>query len=355
MPHVAVLPGDGIGPEVTEAAIDVLNAAAQAFGLSLTFAKHPFGGEAIDRFGEPFPEATRRAVAVADAVFLGAVGGPRWDQVPTGQRPEAGLLALRAALGAYANLRPARVIEGLEHLSPLRPELARGVDVLVVRELTGGVYYGTPRGHSVDEGWNTMRYTRAEVERVARVAFEAARGRRRKVTSVDKANVLEVSRFWREVVCQVAHEYHDVTLEHQYVDAMAMHLIVRPASFDVVLTENLFGDILSDLCGSLPGSLGLSPSASLGTATALFEPVHGTAPDIAGMGIANPTGAILSGAMLLSYGLQHPDAARAVEAATHEALRAAPTRDLGGSASTAEFTSRVTANLRSQGLVARRM
>ncbi len=346
MPKVALLPGDGIGPEVTYAAVEVLKAADEAFGLGLEFEAFPFGGNAIDTHGEPFPEVTQRGCLQADAILLGAIGGPKWDHVPRHLRPETGLLALRKAHGLFANLRPAKVLPGLEHLSPLKPEIARGVDVLVIRELTGGIYFGEPRGMSEAEAWNTERYSRLEVERIARVAFEAARKRRGLVCSVDKANVLEVGEFWRKTVDEVHRDYPDVALEHQYVDAMAMHLVTRPSRFDVVVTGNIFGDILSDLASVLPGSLGLLPSASLGEKTPLLEPVHGSAPDIAGRGIANPTAAILSAAMLLTYALNRPEVARRVEEAVAQALAQSPTPDLGGKAGTQDFTQQVVAAFR---------
>ncbi len=343
MPKIALLPGDGIGPEVTQAAVAVLQAADQAYGLGLEFETFPFGGNAIDVHGEPFPEVTRKGCLEADAILLGAIGGPKWDHVPRHLRAETGLLALRKAHGLFANLRPAKVLPGLEHLSPLKPEIARGVDVLVIRELTGGIYFGEPRGMSEAEGWNTERYSKLEVERIARVAFEAARKRRGQVCSVDKANVLEVGEFWRKTVDEVHQDYPDVALEHQYIDAMAMHLVTKPSRFDVVVTGNIFGDILSDLASVLPGSLGLLPSASLGEKTPLFEPVHGSAPDIAGQGIANPTAAILSAAMLLTYALNRPEVAQQIEAAVAHALTTQPTPDLGGKSSTQAFTQQVIA------------
>jgi len=345
MPKIALLPGDGIGPEVTYAAVEVLKAADQAYGLNLEFEAFPFGGNAIDAHGEPFPEITQKGCLEADAILLGAIGGPKWDGVPRHLRAETGLLALRKAHGLYANLRPAKVLPGLEGLSPLKPEIARGVDVLVIRELTGGIYFGEPRGMSEAEGWNTERYSKPEVERIARVAFEAARKRRNQVCSVDKANVLEVGEFWRKTVDEVHQHYPEVALEHQYVDAMAMHLVTRPSRFDVVVTGNIFGDILSDLASVLPGSLGLLPSASLGEKTPLFEPVHGSAPDIAGKGIANPTAAILSAAMLLTHALNRPEVARQIEEAVAAALATNPTPDLGGQASTQAFTQQVVAAL----------
>lgn len=352
MPKIALLPGDGIGPEVTYAAVDVLKAADEVFGLGLEFEAFPFGGNAIDAYAQPFPEITQKGCLEADAILLGAIGGPQWDGVPRHIRPETGLLALRKSHGLFANLRPAKVLPGLEALSPLKPEIARGVDVLVIRELTGGIYFGTPRGMNAEEGWNTERYSRPEVERIARVAFEAARKRRNKVCSVDKANVLEVGEFWRKVVGEVHRDYPDIALEHQYVDAMAMHLVTKPGRFDVVVTGNIFGDILSDLASVLPGSLGLLPSASLGEKTPLFEPVHGSAPDIAGKGIANPTAAILSAAMLLTHALSRPNVAKAIEDAVTQALSSNPTPDLGGKASTAEFTRQVAEAVRRAGVQA---
>ena len=345
MPRIALLPGDGIGPEVTEAAVTVLKALDETEGLGLTFERLPFGGAAVDATGEPFPEVTRKTVLEADAVLLGAIGGPKWDDLPREKRPETGLLALRKTLGLYANLRPARVVPGLEHLSPLRPEIARGVDLLIVRELTGGIYFGEPRGMSEAEAWNTMRYSRREVERVAEVAFQAAEKRRGRLVSVDKANVLEVGELWRKSVAEVARRHPAVEVDYQYVDAMAMHLVRRPGAFDVVLTGNLFGDILSDLASVLPGSLGLLPSASLGERTPVFEPVHGSAPDIAGKGVANPAAAILSAGMLLTYALDLPALGRRIERAVEAALREAPTADLGGSASTEAFTRAVLEHL----------
>lgn len=352
MPKIALLPGDGIGPEVTYAAVDVLKAADEVFGLGLEFEAFPFGGNAIDAYAQPFPEITQKGCLEADAILLGAIGGPQWDGVPRHIRPETGLLALRKSHGLFANLRPAKVLPGLEALSPLKPEIARGLDVLVIRELTGGIYFGTPRGMNAEEGWNTERYSRPEVERIARVAFEAARKRRNKVCSVDKANVLEVGEFWRKVVGEVHRDYPDIALEHQYVDAMAMHLVTKPGRFDVVVTGNIFGDILSDLASVLPGSLGLLPSASLGEKTPLFEPVHGSAPDIAGKGIANPTAAILSAAMLLTHALSRPNVAQAIEDAVTQALSSNPTPDLGGKASTAEFTRQVAEAVRRAGVQA---
>ncbi len=321
---VALLPGDGIGPEVVAAAVTVLEAVGRRFGHSFEFTTHPIGGAALRRGSPPLPLATLEACRRADAVLLGAVGDPAFDGEAPARRPEAALLALRRALGVFANLRPARVWPGLEHAGPLRPEVLAGTDLLIVRELTGGLYYGEPRGFSADgnAAVNTLRYTRPEVERIAEVAFAAAERRRRKVTSVDKANVLETSRLWRTVVEEVAARHPEVHLEHQYVDACAMKIALAPASFDVILTENLFGDILSDEAGAVCGALGLLPSASLGPGPGLYEPVHGSAPDLAGRDVANPVGAIGSAALLLRHSLGLEAEADAVERAVGETLAA---------------------------------
>lgn len=323
--RIAVLPGDGIGPEVTAEAVRVLEAVARSFAHELTFDSHSIGGESIRRYNDPLPDASLNACLESNAVLLGAVGDPAFDNYPTNLRPEAGLLRLRRGLGAFANLRPARLFPSLVQSSPLKPDVINGTDMVIVRELLGGLYFGEPRymKEAGDrEAANTMRYTEPEIERIARVAFELARVRRRKVTSVDKANVLEVSRLWRETVKRVAVEYADVTLEHQYVDSCAMALVSRPSSFDVMLTENMFGDILSDEAGAVVGSLGLLASASIGGRVGLYEPVHGTAPDIAGRGIANPLGAILSAAMMLRYSFKLETEAAAVEKAVEAALAA---------------------------------
>lgn len=343
---IAWLPGDGIGREVTEAALRVMRAALEPHGAVLTVDEYPAGGAAIDAEGVPLPETTREAVVAADGVLLGAVGGPKWDHVATEKRPERGLLQLRKLLGAFANLRPVRVPEALADASPLRRDVVAGTDLLIVRELTGGIYFGEPRGLHDDSGVNTMRYLKGEVERIARVAFEQARRRSGRVTSVDKANVLEVSQHWRTVVSRIhQEEYPDVELSHLYVDNAAMQVVRDPKQFDVVVTGNLFGDILSDLAATLPGSLGLLPSASIGGDVGLFEPVHGSAPDIAGTGKANPIAAILSGAMLLDE-LGEADAARAareaVEAALDAGLRTADLAHAGEeAASTTAFTDAV--------------
>ena len=328
---IAVLPGDGIGPEVTAEAVRVLRAAAELHGFAIETAEYAVGAAGVAEAGDSLPSRTAAAVRDADAVLLGAVGHPSLASADGRRRPEAGLLALRQLLGAYANLRPVVVHPALGYASPLRPERLEGVDLLIVRELLGGLYYGQPRSLGRDTAVNTMRYTVPEIERVARVAFEAARRRRSAVTSVDKANVLEVSQLWRETVTRVAREYPDVTLEHLYVDYAAMRLVAKPAAIDVLLTENLFGDILSDEAAVLTGSLGLLPSASIGDGPGLFEPVHGSAPDIAGKGIANPLGAIASAAMLLRHGLDQAEAATRVEQAVADVLAAGVrTPDIAG-------------------------
>jgi 3-isopropylmalate dehydrogenase len=336
-PEIAVLRGDGIGPEVIESALSVLGAC-----VPVRLREGLVGGAAIDAGGDPLPPETIALCKQSNGVLLGAVGGPRWDNAPS--RPEAGLLRLRRALGLYANLRPSRYM-GLP--TPLREGSARRADIMIVRELSGGVYFAEPRGITPTEAFNTWRQTTAEIERVAHVAFRLARGRRGKVTSVDKANVLETSRLWRQVVTRIGTEYPDVVLEHRYVDAAAFELIASPHRFDVVLTENLFGDILSDEAGLLAGSLGLLPSASLGDGPALYEPVHGTAPALVGRGLANPTGAILSVAMMLEHTLARPDLARTVQKAVIATLREVRTRDIGGTARASEFTAAVLRNLSS--------
>jgi len=327
--RIAVLPGDGIGPEVIAQAVRVLEAVGERFDLRFALETFPIGADAVRVANNPLPPETRAAVVKSDAVLLGAVGDPSLDSAPRELRPETGLLALRKLLDVYANLRPVTVHQALLSCSPLKPERLRGVDLLVVRELTGGLYYGEPRGRHGSSAVNTLAYSASEIDRVAQVAFEAARGRRRLVTSVDKANVLEVSQLWREIVTRVARDYPEVRLEHSYVDTAAMRLVSDPATFDVVLTENMFGDILSDEAAVLAGSLGLLPSASLGSGPGLFEPVHGSAPPLAGRDVANPIGAIATVALLLRHGLKQPDAAAAVDEAVAAALDAgARTQDL---------------------------
>jgi 3-isopropylmalate dehydrogenase len=335
--RIVTLPGDGIGPEVLASALEVLAAVAP----DLDYDERPIGGAAIDAAGTPLPEETLAACRGADAVLLAAVGGPRWDSTdPEAPRPEQGLLALRKALGLYANLRPVRPLPALYDASPLKREVIDGTDLLVVRELTGGLYFGEKRRDG-DRAHDVCAYTAAEIERIARTAFGAARSR---VTSVDKANVLETSRLWRETVSRVhSAEFPHVELEHLLVDNAAMRLVAAPRHFDVILTENLFGDILSDEAAMLTGSIGLLPSASLGApdppAPGLFEPVHGSAPDIAGRGLANPLAMILSAALMLRHGLGREEAAARVESAVDRALAAGlRTGDLGGTATTAEAT-----------------
>ena len=351
--HIVTLPGDGVGPEVTSAAVAVLHAVADHFDHAFTFETHLIGGCAIDATGGPLPAATLAACTRADAVLLGAVGGPQWSDPNAAVRPEQGLLALRAALNVYANLRPLKVHPALADLSPLKNERLKDVDILFVRELTGGAYFGA-KTRTADTATDETKYTVAEVERVARRAFELARGRRRHLTSVDKANVLETSRLWRETVTRIAADYPDVTLEHQLVDSMAMLLLTRPSGYDVVVTENLFGDILTDEAAALAGSLGLLPSASLGDGhVGLYEPIHGSAPDIAGKNAANPLGAILSAALLLRYSLGLDTEAAAVEAAVAAVLEKGElTRDLGGSADTSDVRAAVLAALGTQRRVA---
>ena len=341
MPNIVLLPGDGIGPEVVSEAHKCLELLSDRLGLELEFNEHDVGGVAIDRHGVPLPRATLDACREADAVLLGAVGGPRWDGQE--QRPEGGLLQLRAKLGLFANLRPMRMLAGLEHLSPLKPEICSGTDMLVVRELTGGIYFGEKK---MGQGCasDLCTYSRAEIERVAHIAFEQAARRGRKVTSVDKANVLVTSRLWRQVVEEVALEYPEVALDHLYVDAAAMILITDPRRFDVILTDNMFGDILSDEMSAIGGSIGLLASISTGDGgPALFEPIHGSAPDIAGKDCANPAAAMTCASMLLEA-LGYREAARllsdCVDGALSEGCR---TADLGGSASCSEMGERVRA------------
>jgi 3-isopropylmalate dehydrogenase len=339
---VVSLPGDGIGPEVTEQAVRVLSAVCAKKNRAVEVVEMLMGAVALDKGMPSLPEETKRACLEADAVLLGAVGHPKYDGV-SGDRPEVGLLALRKALGVYANLRPVRSLGALLDASPLRREIVDGTDMLVVRELLGGIYFGEPRGNDGERGYNTMVYTRPEVERVARIAFEAARKRRNKVTSVDKANVLEVSQLWRNTVKALHQaEYSDVVLEHQYVDSAAMDLIKNPKRFDVVVTGNLFGDILTDAAAVLPGSIGVLASASLGDKAGLFEPIHGSAPDIAGKGIANPLGAIGSVAWMLNTTLRLPELGALVEKAIDQVLdQGKRTKDLGGSLSTSEMGSAI--------------
>jgi 3-isopropylmalate dehydrogenase len=338
--RVVSLPGDGIGPEVNAEGIKVLEHCIGHAGRKVEVVEMPLGGVALDA-GEPaLPDRTREAVVSSHAVLLGAVGLPKYDGLPGDRRPEKGLLDLRKALGVYANLRPVRAVTALAGSSPLRPEIIEGVDLIVVRELLGDVYFGEPRAFDVDarRAYNTMVYTEAEIVRVAKMAFEIARGRRKLVTSVDKANVLEVSQLWRQVVTEVAKDYPDVKLEHQYVDSCAMDLIRRPKRFDVMVTGNLFGDILTDEAAVLAGSIGLLASASLGDGPGLYEPIHGSAPDIAGQGIANPLGSIGSVGFMLRSSLGLAEEADRVETAIDHVLAAGHrTADLGGKVTTSQM------------------
>jgi 3-isopropylmalate dehydrogenase len=319
---ILLLPGDGIGPEVVAAAASILRAVGARYSHQFDLREAHIGGAALRHDLPPLPDETLAAARRVNAILLGAVGDPQFDRGDSSRRPETALLSIRRELQLYANLRPARLWPGLEASGPLKPEIVAGTDMLVVRELTGGLYYGEPRGIAPDgtSAHNTMRYSRHEIERIARRAFDAARSRRKRVTSVDKANVLETSRLWRQVVTTLAADYPDVAVDHMYVDSCAMKMMLAPSSFDVILTENLFGDILSDEAGAVVGSLGLLPSASLGDGPGLFEPVHGSAPDIAGKDIANPIGAIGSAAMLLRHALRLETEARAVEQAIANAL-----------------------------------
>ena len=334
MQKLLVLPGDGIGPEVTAQARRVLEAVAPRHGLDLAFEEDLIGGASIDARGTPLSDEALERARGCRGILLGAVGGPKWDGMPVDVRPEKGLLRIRKELGLFANLRPASVFPALADASTLRREVVEGIDLLVVRELTGGIYFGEPRGAALVDGRrearNTMVYDEVEIARIARVAFDAARRRRRLVTSVHKANVLEVSQLWTTVVEEVAKEYDDVRLEHQLVDSMAMLLLKEPRRYDVIVTGNLFGDILSDEAAMITGSLGMLPSASLGEGgIGLYEPVHGSAPDIAGQDAANPLAAILSGAMLFEHSLDAPEAAKAVREAVAAVLETgARTADL---------------------------
>ena len=342
--HIAVLAGDGIGPEVIAEALRVLRAIAARYRHEWTLQEAPFGGIAIDQFGDPLPDSTLETALKADAVLLGAIGGPKWSTPQTKIRPETGLLRLRKQLGVYANLRPVVVHPALRNASSLKPEIVEGVDLIFVRELTGGIYFG-PKTRDANQATDLCTYSVAEIERIVRVAARIAQTRRRRLLSIDKSNVLETSRLWREV-CErvVRQEFPDIALEHMLVDSAAMHLIRRPRDIDVAVTENMFGDILTDEASMLCGSLGMLPSASLGEGTrGVYEPIHGTAPDIAGQGVANPYGAILSVALLLRHSFKLEQEARAVELAVHRAIddgvrtpdivapghRAASTQDAG--------------------------
>ena len=356
--EIVLMPGDGIGPEVTQAVAQVLDSVAGQFGFAITTEEHLAGGAAIDACNDPMPDDVVEACRASDAAFLGAVGGPKWDHLTGAMRPESGLLKIRKELGAFANLRPVSVPASLAASSPLREDAVRGTDLLVVRELTGGIYFGIPRDRSGSAGeetaFNTMVYTTAEIQRIARIGFQWAARRSGRLTSVDKANVLVVSQLWRDVVTQVHQdEFPAIELEHMYVDNAAIQLVLNPQQFDVIVTGNLFGDILSDAAATLGGSLGLLPSASVGGGTALFEPVHGSAPDIAGQDKANPIAAILSVAMMLDH-LGEDGAATAIRKAVTGALDAGlRTGDLWREGltrvGTHEMTTQIIALLRSTG------
>ena len=335
--EILILPGDGIGPEIVAEAEKVLNALNEYHGLDVHLKHALVGGAAIDAVGKPLPDATLETARAADAVLLGAVGGPKWDKIERSIRPERGLLALRAGLGLFANLRPAILYEELAGASALRPEVVANLDIMIVRELTGGIYFGEPRGiqklpNGEREGFNTERYSESEIQRIARIAFEIAGKRQGRVCSIDKANVLEATELWREVVTEVAAGYPDISLSHMYVDNAAMQLVREPKQFDVMLTNNMFGDILSDLASMLTGSIGLLPSASLAASRqGLYEPIHGSAPDIAGKNLANPLATILSVAMMLRYSLDELELADSVERAVSQVLAAGlRTADLAG-------------------------
>ena len=322
--HIVVIPGDGIGKEITDAAVKVLQKIDDKFHIGLTFETKDAGGTAYDKYGTPLPDDTVEAAKKADAVLFGAVGGDQWDNVEPSLRPERAVLGLRKALGLYVNLRPVKVSPVLAEYSPLKPDIVTGTDIVIVRELIGGIYFGdkceSEIHNGVERAWDLENYSVPEVQRITRFAMEAARKRRGKVTSVDKSNVLATSRLWRRTVIDVAKDYPDIVLNHYYVDNCAMQLALTPTQFDVIVTGNLFGDILSDEAAVLGGSIGMMPSASIGELTSLYEPIHGSAPDIAGQGIANPCATILSAAMLLRYSLDEDAAAAAIEAAVDKAL-----------------------------------
>jgi 3-isopropylmalate dehydrogenase len=317
---IGIIKGDGIGPEIVNEAMKVLDALSANMGFNIDYNEMLLGGSAIDETGVPLPDETIQGVKRCDAVLFGAIGGPKWDNLERHLRPESGLLGLRKEMGTFANLRPAIVYDELVNASTLKPNIVKGVDIMVVRELTGGIYFGEPRELLEDKAYNTMIYSKEEVRRIAKVAFEIAMKRGKRVCSVDKANVLEVSQFWRETVIQVAKDYPEVELSHMYVDNAAMQLIREPKQFDVILTGNIFGDILSDAASMLSGSIGLLPSASTGEGVGLYEPIHGSAPDIAGQGIANPLATISSVAMMLKYALNEEEASIKIDNAIKKAL-----------------------------------
>lgn len=317
---ITLIKGDGIGPEIIDEAVKVLDAVAACSNFQFSYDEALMGGIAYDETGDPLPRETIIKSLSCDAVLFGAIGGPKWDSLPREKRPESGLLRFRKELGVYANLRPAIVYDELINASSLKPEIIKGVDIMVVRELIGGIYFGEPKGRTEDKGWNTMVYTRSEVVRIAHHAFKIAMTRDKRVCSIDKANVLDVSQLWRDVVTDVSAEYPEVELTHMYVDNAAMQLVLNPKQFDVMLTGNIFGDILSDEASMLCGSIGLLPSASVGDKIGVYEPIHGSAPDIAGQGIANPIATIASASMMLRYALDENEAADKIDAAIKKAL-----------------------------------
>ena len=335
MYKIVSIPGDGIGPEVVAGAVAVMEQLSKKHGFDIEIEEHPFGGASYDLHGEMLTVGTLDACKKCDAVLLGAVGGPKWEKLPHEHKPEAALLKIRKELELFANLRPAKVYDALLGASSLKPDVVRGTDFLVFRELTGGIYFGQPRGYDENRGWNTMVYERYEDERIARLAFEAARKRDKKVISIDKANVLEVSQFWRNVVHEVHKDFQDIELSDMYVDNAAMQIVRNPKQFDVIVTSNLFGDILSDIAGMITGSLGMLPSASIGTNHALYEPIHGSAPDIAGQNKANPIATIASVAMMFDYSFSLPEIAaeiyQAIEATLASGLRTADIANPGES------------------------
>jgi 3-isopropylmalate dehydrogenase len=345
--NIILLPGDGIGPEVVKEAVRVLDVIAEGFGHSFTYTERLIGGCSIDKYGQSLTDETLRDCLAADAVLLGAVGGPKWDDPLAKDRPERGLLALRKGMKVFANLRPVKVHPALTNFSPVKSENLKEVDILVIRELTGGLYFGFPKGRDFKDGReravDTLEYFDYEIRRIVELAFRLAKSRRKKVTSVDKANVLETSRLWRQIATKVGAQNPDVTLEHVLVDTAAMRIITGPSQMDVLVTENMFGDILTDEASVLAGSMGMLPSASLGEGTrGLYEPIHGSAPDIAGKGIANPVGTILSAAMLLRYSLNMDEEAKQVESAVDQAISSgARTSDLGGNLKTFQMADEI--------------
>ena len=319
--NISLIKGDGIGPEIIDEAVKVLNAVAPKFNISFNYEEYLMGGCAIDATGNPLPQETIDGVLNSDACLFGAIGGPKWDNQPRELRPESGLLRFRKAMGVFANLRPAIVYDELVDASSLKPEVIKGVDIMVVRELIGGIYFGEPKGKTETKGWNTMVYTVEEIERIAHIGFKLAMKRDKKLCSIDKANVLDVSQLWRDTVIKISKQYPEIELSHMYVDNCAMQLIANPRQFDVILTGNIFGDILSDEASMLSGSIGLLPSASTGLKTAVYEPIHGSAPDITGMGIANPIATISSASMMLRYSLGEEECANAIDEAIKSALK----------------------------------